>query len=191
MTLSWLRQWLGLPDDFFGIIHDTASTSSLHAILAAREAAAPETRLTGQHPRLILYTAEHAHSSIERGALALGIGRENVRLVPADADFRMRKDALATLIEQDIASGHKPFCVVATLGTTSSTSVDPLLAIAEIADDLSSFGDEQALVTMTRLATSSTLGSIPVFDMAGSKAQVWPEGATFLSARTSARAAHR
>jgi aromatic-L-amino-acid/L-tryptophan decarboxylase len=134
VTLSWLRQWLGLPDDFFGIIHDTASTSSLHAILAAREAAAPETRLTGQHPRLILYTSEHAHSSIERGALALGIGRENVRLVPADADFRMRTDALATLIEQDIASGHKPFCVVATLGTTSSTSVDPLPAIAEIAE---------------------------------------------------------
>jgi aromatic-L-amino-acid decarboxylase len=134
VTLGWLRQWLGLPDEFFGIIHDTASTSSLHAILAAREAAAPETRLTGQHPRLILYTSEHAHSSIERGALVLGIGRENVRLVPVDAEFRMRTDALAALIEADLASGHNPFCVVATLGTTSSTSVDPLCAIAEIAE---------------------------------------------------------
>ena len=134
VTLGWLRQWMGLPDEFFGIIHDTASTSSLHAILAAREAAAPETRLTGQHPRLILYTSEHAHSSIERGALALGIGLENVRLVPADAQFRMRTDALAALIEEDLAAGHKPFCVVATLGTTSSTSIDPLRAIGGIAE---------------------------------------------------------
>ncbi len=134
VTLGWLRQWMGLPDEFFGIIHDTASTSSLHAILAAREAAAPETRLTGQHPRLILYTSEHAHSSIERGALALGIGLENVRLVPADAEFRMRADGLAALVEEDLASGHKPFCVVATLGTTSSTSIDPLRAIGRIAE---------------------------------------------------------
>jgi aromatic-L-amino-acid/L-tryptophan decarboxylase len=134
VTLGWLRQWLGLGPEFFGIIHDTASTSSLHAILAAREAASPETRLTGQHARLILYTSEHAHSSIERGALALGIGHENVRLVPTDTEFRMRTDALASLIEQDRAAGHKPFCVVATLGTTSSTSVDPLPAIAAIAE---------------------------------------------------------
>jgi aromatic-L-amino-acid decarboxylase len=134
VTLGWLRQWLGLPGEFFGIVHDTASTASLHAILAAREAASPETRLTGQHPPLILYTSEHAHSSIERGALALGIGRENVRLLPADAEFRMPPDALANSIERDLAAGKKPFCVVATLGTTSSSSVDPLPPIADIAE---------------------------------------------------------
>ncbi len=134
VTLGWLRQWMGLPEEFFGMIHDTASTSTLHAILAAREAAAPETRLTGEHPRLILYTSEHAHSSVERGALALGIGLANIRLVQADAEFRMRPEALAALIEEDLAAGNKPFCVVATLGTTSSSSVDPLNAIADITE---------------------------------------------------------
>ena len=133
VTLGWLRQWLGLPDDFFGIIHDTASTGSLHAILAARELAAPEVRLTGEHPRLILYASEHAHSSIDRGALAAGIGLENIRHVPSDNEFRMRSDALAAMIEADLAAGRKPFCVVATAGTTSTTSVDPIEDIGEIA----------------------------------------------------------
>ncbi len=134
VTLGWLRQWMGLPEEFFGIIHDTASTSTLHAILAAREAASPQTRLTGQHGRLILYTSEHAHSSVERGALALGIGLENVRLIPADAEFRMRPEALAASIEADRFAGNQPFCVVATLGTTSSSSIDPLNAIADITE---------------------------------------------------------
>jgi aromatic-L-amino-acid decarboxylase len=132
VTLGWLRQWMGLPDDFFGMILDTASTSSLHAILGAREMAAPETRLNGAHPPLMLYLSEHAHSSIDRGALAVGIGLENLRHVPCDAEFRMRPDALAALIAEDLAAGKKPFCVVATLGTTSSSSIDPLQAISEI-----------------------------------------------------------
>jgi aromatic-L-amino-acid/L-tryptophan decarboxylase len=133
VTLGWLREWMGLPAEFFGMIHDTASTSSLHAILAARELASPETRVTGEHPPMTLYTSEHAHSSIERDALALGIGRENIRLVASDAEFRMRTDALEGLIEEDLAAGKKPFCVVATLGTTSSSSVDPVPEIAAIA----------------------------------------------------------
>jgi aromatic-L-amino-acid/L-tryptophan decarboxylase len=133
VTLGWLRQWLGLPDDFFGIIHDTASTASMHAILAARELAAPEARLTGEHSPLILYESEHAHSSIDKGALVVGIGRDNLRHVAADRDFRMSPEALSAAIEQDIAAGKKPFCVVATLGTTSVTSADPLTAILRIA----------------------------------------------------------
>jgi aromatic-L-amino-acid/L-tryptophan decarboxylase len=133
VTLGWLRQWLGLPDDFFGIIHDTASTGSLHAILAAREFAAPEIRRTGQHTPLILYASEHAHSSIDRGGLAAGIGLDNIRHVPSDEQFRMRPDALAALIEADLAGARKPFCVVATVGTTSTTSVDPVAEIGEIA----------------------------------------------------------
>jgi aromatic-L-amino-acid decarboxylase len=132
VTLGWLRQWLGLPDDFFGIIHDTASTGSLHAILAAREFAAPEVRRTGEHPPLVLYASEHAHSSIDRGALASGIGLANIRHVPSDDQFRMRPDALASMIEADLAAGRKPFCVVATVGTTSTTSVDPIAQIGEI-----------------------------------------------------------
>jgi len=134
VTLGWMREWLGLPQEFFGLIHDTASTSTLHAIMAAREFASPETHATGRQPALILYTSEQAHSSVERGALALGIGTENVRHVPADAEFRMRPEALAEMITADLSKGLKPFCVVPTIGTTSSTSVDPLSQIAEIAD---------------------------------------------------------
>jgi aromatic-L-amino-acid decarboxylase len=133
VTLGWLRQWMGLPDDFFGMILDTASTSSLHAILGARELAAPEARVSGGHPPLTLYLSEHAHSSIDRGALAVGIGLENLRHVPPGAAFRMDPEALEAMIAGDRAVGKRPFCVVATLGTTSSSSVDPLPAIAEIA----------------------------------------------------------
>jgi len=133
VALGWMRQWLGLPDDFFGIIHDTASIGSLHAILAAREFAFPEGRRTGEFPPLTLYASEHAHSSIDRGALAAGIGLENVRHVPADNEFRMLPEALASMIEADIAAGRKPFCVVATVGTTSTTSIDPVAQAGEIA----------------------------------------------------------
>jgi aromatic-L-amino-acid decarboxylase len=133
VTLGWLRQWLGLPGDFFGIIHDTASTGSLHAILAARDLAAPDAHRTGIHPPLVLYASEHAHSSIDRGALAAGIGLDNIRHVPSDAEFRMRPDALAAMIEADLAAGKKPFCVVATVGTTSTTSVDAVERIGAIA----------------------------------------------------------
>jgi aromatic-L-amino-acid decarboxylase len=133
VTLGWLRQWIGLPADFFGIIHDTASTGSLHAILAARELAAPEARRTGIHPPLVLYASEHAHSSIDRGVLAAGIGLDNIRHVPSDDEFRMRPDALAAMIEADLAAGKKPFCAVATVGTTSTTSVDPIEDIGAIA----------------------------------------------------------
>src|SRR5665213_4556437 len=106
ITLGWLRQWLGLPEDFFGIIHDTASIGSLHAILAAREVAAPEAHRTGKFPSLVLYASEHAHSSIDRGALAAGIGLDNIRHVPSDDDFRMRPDALAAMIEADLAAAR-------------------------------------------------------------------------------------
>ena len=94
VTLGWLRQWIGLPEEFFGILHDTASTATLHAILAAREQAAPEIRLRGEVPKLTLYASEHAHSSVEKGALAAGAGLNHIRHVPSDAQFRMRVDAL-------------------------------------------------------------------------------------------------
>ncbi|MEP7353115.1 MAG: aminotransferase class V-fold PLP-dependent enzyme [Acidobacteriota bacterium] len=133
VTLGWLRQWLGLPDEFFGIIHDTASTGTMHAVLAARELAAPQARLTGGESNLTLYASEHAHSSVDKGVLALGIGLANMRHVPTDGEFRMRSDALEAMIVEDIALGKKPFCVVATIGTTSAGSIDPVAEIAAVA----------------------------------------------------------
>ncbi len=133
VTLSWLRQWIGLPDDFFGMIHDTASTSSMHAIAAAREFAAPECRENGAPNDLTLYCSEQAHSSIEKAAMAIGVGQRNVRKVSVDAEFRMRPDELGRAIAHDVAEGRRPFCVVATAGTTSTTSIDPVPEIAVIA----------------------------------------------------------
>jgi aromatic-L-amino-acid decarboxylase len=133
VTLGWLREWLGLPPQFFGMIHDTASTATLHAILAARELAAPEVRRTGVTAPLMVYASEHAHSSVDKAVLALGTGLDNLRHVPSDGEFRMRPEALEEMIAVDVAAGRKPFCVVATVGTTSSGSVDPVRSIAEIA----------------------------------------------------------
>jgi aromatic-L-amino-acid decarboxylase len=133
VTLGWLRQWLGLPAEFFGIIHDTASTSTMHAILAAREAVAPQARLTGEFPALVLYTSEHANSSVDKAALAVGVGLSHIRHVPCDDQFRMRPDALAAQIEADLAAGLTPFCVVPTVGTTSTSSIDPVAAVGEVA----------------------------------------------------------
>ena len=134
VTLDWLRQWLGLPPKTFGIIFDTASTSSMHAIAAAREAKAPEVRETGGVTDLILYCSEQAHSSIEKGAIAIGIGQKNVRKISVDREFRMDSAALERAITQDIDAGLRPFCVVATIGTTSTTSIDPVNEIANIAE---------------------------------------------------------
>src|SRR5208283_3565007 len=126
------RQWSGLPEEWFGLIYDTASTSSMHAIAAARQAADPDSRTRGAVPGLVVYTSEQSHSSIEKGAIAVGIGQDYVRKVPVDAEFRMRPDALADLIERDLAAGLRPCCVTATVGTTSTTSVDPVPAIADL-----------------------------------------------------------
>jgi len=133
VTLGWLRQWLGLPEEFFGVIYDTASTSTLHAVAAAREAIAPEARLQGGDGRLILYCSEQAHSSVDKAAITVGIGHENVRKIPTDAEFRMRPDLLEQAIAKDMAAGARPFCVVATVGTTSTTSIDPVPRIADVA----------------------------------------------------------
>ena len=137
-ALDWLRQWLGLgvsgKEEWFGIVYDTASTSSMHAIVCAREMVAPEARAQGSHGDLVLYTSDQSHSSIEKGAIAVGIGQNNVRKVPSDGEFRMRADALAEMVAADKAAGKRPFCVVATVGTTSSTSIDPVPAIADIAE---------------------------------------------------------
>lgn len=134
VALDWLRRWIGLPDGLFGITFDTASTSSMHAIAAAREMIGPEVRTEGGGSGLVIYTSEQAHSSIEKGAIAIGIGQKNVRKIPVDGEYRMRPDALAAAIEADRSAGLRPFCVVATVGTTSTTSIDPVEQIAPIAE---------------------------------------------------------
>jgi aromatic-L-amino-acid decarboxylase len=137
LVLDWLRQLLGLPAEFMGIINDSASVSSLCAIAIAREALGLRIREDGlagrpELPRLRLYTSDQAHSSIEKAAIVLGLGQSGVVKIEVDDEFRLRTDALEAAIKEDLKVGWRPFCVVATVGTTSTTSVDPVPEIAEI-----------------------------------------------------------
>jgi aromatic-L-amino-acid decarboxylase len=137
LVMDWLRQLLGLPPEFMGIINDSASVSSLCAIAVAREALGLRIREEGlagrpDLPRLRLYTSEQAHSSIEKAAIVLGIGQEGVAKIAVDDEFRLRSEALEAAVTEDLKAGRKPFCVVATVGTTSTTSVDPVPEIADI-----------------------------------------------------------
>ena len=134
VVLRWLASALGLPAAWFGMITDTASTSTLVALAAAREAAGIAARdegLAGKPP-LVLYCSEEAHSSVEKAAIMIGIGRSGVRRIPGDAEFRLRVDALERAIADDRVAGRLPFAVVATVGTTSATAVDPVAAIADV-----------------------------------------------------------
>lgn len=133
VTLGWLRQWLGLPDDFFGIIYDTASTSTLHALIAARQAVEKTTREYGASDRLTVYTSEQAHSSVLKDALALGFGERRIRRIGSDREFRMRTSLLKEALASDVAEGWKPCCVVPTIGATPAASIDPVAEIATIA----------------------------------------------------------
>jgi aromatic-L-amino-acid decarboxylase len=134
-VLDWLRQMIGLPEGFAGVIQDSASSATLCAILTARERAtgwrANEEGL-GATERLTVYCSTETHSSIEKDAKVAGIGRANVRKVPVDERFAMRPDALDAAIAADRAAGALPICVVATLGTTGVGAMDPLRAIGEV-----------------------------------------------------------
>lgn len=138
VVTDWLRQMLGLPGGWFGFLTDTASISSFLALAAAREAkpelAIRERGMAGRSdlPRLRVYTSEHAHSSIDKAALALGFGLENVVHIPVDDEFRLRPIALFEAIAADRAKGYLPLACVATVGTTSITSIDPVPAIAQV-----------------------------------------------------------
>lgn len=138
LTLDWLRQLLGLPPSFDGVINDTASSSTLYALAAAREML-PELRIREEGlagrpelPPLRVYCSEEAHSSVEKAAITLGLGLSGVRRIPTDADYRLDVRALEEAMAGDRERGIRPLAVVATVGTTSTTSVDPVPAIAEL-----------------------------------------------------------
>jgi aromatic-L-amino-acid decarboxylase len=134
-TVDWLRQLMGLADGWFGEITDTASISTLYALAAAREMASGDIRARGMAglPPLRVYCSAHAHSSVDKAVLTLGLGLDNLVKVPVDEAFRMQPDALRACIADDIAAGYRPIAVVATVGTTSTSSVDPVSAIVPIA----------------------------------------------------------
>jgi aromatic-L-amino-acid decarboxylase len=136
LVVDWVRQWMRLPEQFGGVVYDTASVGIMHALAVAREEAAPSTRklgLSGRNlPRFRIYASDQAHSSIEKAAIALGLGEENVQRVPTGAEFRMDVAALRAMIERDVAEKFKPLAAVAMVGTTSAASVDPVADIAKI-----------------------------------------------------------
>jgi aromatic-L-amino-acid decarboxylase len=138
VVVDWLRQLLGLPGHLRGIVYDTASISGFTALAAARESLGLGIRERGMAgrsdlPRLRVYLTEHTHSHIEKAAIALGVGSENVVRVPCDDGYAMDPGALRRAIAQDVERGMRPLCVVATVGTTATTSTDPVPAIAEVA----------------------------------------------------------
>jgi aromatic-L-amino-acid/L-tryptophan decarboxylase len=134
VTLTWLREWLALDETFFGIIYDTASVGVMQALAAAREWVDPSCRVKGMRRDLTVYVSEHTHSSSEKAAILLGFGQENVRKIPVDSQFRMCPDVLEKAIEADLAAGKRPCCIVASIGSTSTTASDPIPAIADIAE---------------------------------------------------------
>ena len=137
VSLNWLRGLMGLPGAFEGVIYDTASISTLHALAAAREAAVPGVRDQGLPGRrglgqVRVYCSEHAHSSVDKAVILLGLGHQALRRIAVDDQFRLRADVLGDAIADDRAAGIAPLAVVATAGSTSTTSVDPIRAIADI-----------------------------------------------------------
>jgi aromatic-L-amino-acid decarboxylase len=139
VTLGWLRRLIGLPDAFEGVIYDTASIATMHALVAAREAAIADVRANGlagraDVPRVAVYCSEQTHSSIDKAVIAIGLGHQSLRKIATDDCFSMRTDALTEAIARDRAAGVLPIAVVPTVGTTSTTSIDPVPAVADICE---------------------------------------------------------
>jgi len=142
VVLDWLRQMLGLPDKFEGIIYDTASVSTMHAIAAAREKANLKIRYEGMSgrddlPLLRVYASEHVHSSIDKACITLGLGARSLRKIECSERFEMIPEKLAEGIDEDLENGYIPLCVIPTIGTTSTSSIDPVDAIADICEKYS------------------------------------------------------
>ena len=161
VTLDWLRQMMGLDKGMIGIIYDTASVSSLHAIAAAREGVEQRIREEGMSgrtdlPLLRVYVSEQAHNSIEKAVITLGLGQRGLRKIPTDKDFRMDARALAEAIHEDKRNGYLPFCIVATVGTTSTSSIDPIEEIIPI-------GEEHAMWLHVDAAYAGSAAIVPEF----------------------------
>ncbi len=129
-VLDWLRQMLGLAPAFTGVVQDTASVSTLVAVLCARERSTDFGAAAGAP--LVVYASDQAHSSVEKAAL-LAVGRGGFRAVDSDGAYAMRPDALEAAIAADLAAGRRPCAVVATTGTTATTGLDPVRAVAAVA----------------------------------------------------------
>ncbi len=139
VVLDWLRQMMDLPKDFHGLIYDTASISTLHAIAMAREKLNLQIRERGMSgrtdlPLLRVYCSEQTHSSIDKAVILLGLGQNSLVKIPANERFEMDAEKLREAISDDKSAGHLPFCVVATIGTTSTTSIDPVDKIADLCE---------------------------------------------------------
>jgi len=137
VTTDWMRQMVGLSDAWSGVIHDTASSATLVALLCAREKitdySLSRAGLQAEAKPLVIYMTAHAHSSVDKAALLAGFGRENIHVIPHDATFAMRPDALHARIAEDLAEGFVPCAIVCTTGTTTTTAYDPIELIAPIA----------------------------------------------------------
>ena len=137
VVMDWLRQMVALPDTFIGVIQDTASTATFGALLCARERASSFSQnrggLQAERRPLTVYASDQAHSSIQKGALLAGFGAEHLRLLETDDEHALRIDALETAVEKDLAAGCRPCAVVASVGTTATTALDPVKAVAEVA----------------------------------------------------------
>ena len=137
VVLDWVRQMTGLSEAWHGVIQDTASTSTLVALITARERATRYALARGglqAEPKpLAIYVSAQSHSSVDKAALLAGFGRDNLRLVPCDENYAMRADALDALVQMDTSAGMLPCAVVATTGTTATTAIDPVGAIAAVA----------------------------------------------------------
>ena len=137
VVTDWMRQMLGLSEAWSGVINDTASTSTLVALLCARERASnyslAQGGLQAQDQPLIVYTSAHSHSSVEKAAVLAGFGKANVRIVPHDGSHAMRPESLENMVKDDILNGRRPCAIVATTGTTTSTALDPIERLAQFA----------------------------------------------------------
>ncbi|HJW44039.1 MAG TPA: pyridoxal-dependent decarboxylase [Geothrix sp.] len=137
VVMDWLRQMVGLSTAFTGVIHDTASTATFTALLCAREKVSEYAQNTeglqsGEAP-LVVYASDQAHSSIEKAALLAGFGRSYLRLIPTDETHAIRLDLLQAALEKDIEIGLRPCALVGAVGTTATTALDPLTALADLA----------------------------------------------------------
>jgi len=136
-VMIWLRDMIGLPSSFTGVIQDTASTATLAALLMAREKITDfEVNASGfsGDQTYTLYCSSETHSSIEKDVKIAGFGHRNLQKIGVDSDYAMKPELLKEAIKKDLNKGHKPVCVIATIGTTGSTAIDPLKEIAVICD---------------------------------------------------------